>query len=166
MADRLLSSPITGNERCCTRRERPRRRRSAERDQQFPPPDGDCHTPLPREGALKGTIPRHQRTVLALHPAECQLCGRHSIQSCFSYSWLHGQTLRREAVLGLPSKRKAQGLLPGLGEERLGGTTRRPDTIPRHKSGKARVEAPMREARSSPPAHRCVAYLADIARAE
>src|SRR5262245_17204583 len=32
--------------------------------------------------------------------------------------------------------------------------TRRPDTTPRHKSGKARIEAPMREARSSPPAHR------------
>jgi hypothetical protein len=32
--------------------------------------------------------------------------------------------------------------------------TRRPDAIPRHKSGKARIEAPMREARSSPPAHR------------
>ena len=30
------------------RRERPRGR-DAERDQQFPPPDGDCHTPLPCE---------------------------------------------------------------------------------------------------------------------
>src|SRR5262249_15704179 len=31
------------------RRERPRGCRAAERDQQFPPSDGDCHTPLPRE---------------------------------------------------------------------------------------------------------------------
>jgi hypothetical protein len=30
-----------------TRRERPRRR-AAECGQQFPPSDGDCHTPLPR----------------------------------------------------------------------------------------------------------------------
>src|SRR5215831_4784144 len=30
------------------RHERPRRR-PAERDQQFPPSDGDCHTPLPCE---------------------------------------------------------------------------------------------------------------------
>src|SRR5262249_20357688 len=30
-------------------RERPRGRRTAERSQQFPPSDGDCHTPLPRE---------------------------------------------------------------------------------------------------------------------
>src|SRR5262249_54399190 len=31
------------------RRERPRRRRAAECSQQFPPSDGDCHTPLPCE---------------------------------------------------------------------------------------------------------------------
>src|SRR5262245_43968180 len=31
------------------RPERPRRRCTAERDQQFPPSDGDCHTPLPCE---------------------------------------------------------------------------------------------------------------------
>src|SRR5215471_3742786 len=31
------------------RRERPRRRRAAECGQQFPPSDGDCHTPLPCE---------------------------------------------------------------------------------------------------------------------
>src|SRR5262245_60694872 len=31
------------------RRERPRGQRAAERDQQLPPSDGDCHTPLPRE---------------------------------------------------------------------------------------------------------------------
>src|SRR5215472_3246935 len=31
------------------RRERPRGRRAAEGDQQFPPSDGDCHTPLPCE---------------------------------------------------------------------------------------------------------------------
>src|SRR5262249_51893211 len=31
------------------RRERPRSRRAAERGQQSPPSDGDCHTPLPCE---------------------------------------------------------------------------------------------------------------------
>ena len=31
------------------RRERPRSRRAAECSQQFPPSDGDCHPPLPRE---------------------------------------------------------------------------------------------------------------------
>src|SRR5215469_17984925 len=44
--------------RLCARRERPCRRRTAERGQQFPPSDGDCHTPLPcevRKG--KGTTP-------------------------------------------------------------------------------------------------------------
>src|SRR5262249_28938307 len=42
-----------------TRSERPRRRRAAECGQHFPPSDGDCHTPLPRE-ARKGndTTPR------------------------------------------------------------------------------------------------------------
>src|SRR5215469_5609753 len=41
------------------RRERPRGRRAAECSQQFPPSDGDCHTPLPRE-VRKGndTTPR------------------------------------------------------------------------------------------------------------
>src|SRR5262249_18051185 len=33
------------------RRERPRGRRAAECSQQFPPSDGDCHVPLPCEGA-------------------------------------------------------------------------------------------------------------------
>src|SRR5262249_26880082 len=33
----------------CARRERPRRRRAAECSQQFPPSEGDCHTPLPCE---------------------------------------------------------------------------------------------------------------------
>jgi hypothetical protein len=32
------------------RRERPRGSRAAECGQQFPPSDGDCHAPLPREG--------------------------------------------------------------------------------------------------------------------
>src|SRR5262249_57778761 len=40
-------------------RERPRRRRAAECGQQFPPSDGDCHTPLPREVRRgKNTTPR------------------------------------------------------------------------------------------------------------
>src|SRR6516162_53335 len=45
-----------------TRRERPRDRRAAECGQQFPPSDGDCHTPLPRE-VRKGTVSRHERRV-------------------------------------------------------------------------------------------------------
>src|SRR5215831_17123618 len=43
------------------RRERPRCR-AAECGQQFPPSDGDCHTPLPCE-VRKGTVPRHERPV-------------------------------------------------------------------------------------------------------
>ena len=39
-----------------------RRRRAAECGQQFPPSDGDCHTPLPCE-VRKGRIPRHERAV-------------------------------------------------------------------------------------------------------
>src|SRR5262249_37189916 len=51
------------------RRERPRGRRAAECDQQLPPSDGDCHTPLPCE-VRKSTVPRHERAVLtARHPA-------------------------------------------------------------------------------------------------
>src|SRR5262245_29760178 len=45
------------------RRQRPRDRRAAECGQQFPPSDGDCHTPLPRE-VRTGRIPRHERAVL------------------------------------------------------------------------------------------------------
>src|SRR5215831_9373567 len=43
-------------------RERPRRDRPAECDQQFPPSDGDCHTPS-RARCVKGTIPCHERAV-------------------------------------------------------------------------------------------------------
>src|SRR5262249_32403988 len=50
------------------RRERPRSRRAAECGQQFPPSDGDCHTPLPREGAF-AKIPRHERAVLTARPS-------------------------------------------------------------------------------------------------
>src|SRR5262249_30836509 len=44
-----------------SRRERPRGR-AADCGQQFPPSDGDCHTPLPCE-VRKGRIPRHERVV-------------------------------------------------------------------------------------------------------
>src|SRR5262249_5014231 len=44
------------------RRERPHGPRAAECSQQFPPSDGDCHTPLPCE-VRKGRIPRHERAV-------------------------------------------------------------------------------------------------------
>ena len=47
------------------RRERPRGRRAAECGQQFPPSDGDCHTPLPCE-VRKGTVPRHERDRLSI----------------------------------------------------------------------------------------------------
>src|SRR5262245_40414373 len=41
------------------RRERPRDRGAAEGSQQFPPSDGDCHTPLPREARKwNDTTPR------------------------------------------------------------------------------------------------------------
>src|SRR5215472_10953176 len=41
------------------RREQPRGRRAAECSQQFPPSDGDCHTPLPCEARRgKDTTPR------------------------------------------------------------------------------------------------------------
>src|SRR5262249_11868200 len=45
------------------RRERPRGRRAAECSQQFPPSDGDCHTPLPCARCVKGRIPCCERTV-------------------------------------------------------------------------------------------------------
>ena len=48
----LLSSPIMEtNAGLPARRERPRDGRAAECGQQFPPSDGDCHAPLPCEGA-------------------------------------------------------------------------------------------------------------------
>ena len=43
------SSPARPSPGAGFRRQRPRRRRAAERGQQFPPSDGDCHTPLPSE---------------------------------------------------------------------------------------------------------------------
>src|SRR5215831_5030650 len=43
-------------------RQEPRGRRAAKCNQQFPPSDGDCHTPLPCE-VRKGTVPRHERAV-------------------------------------------------------------------------------------------------------
>jgi hypothetical protein len=62
------------------RRERPRNR-TAECSQQFPPSDGDCHTPLPCE-VRKGTIPRHERAVFrsrrqnagVASPLSCCIC--------------------------------------------------------------------------------------------
>src|SRR5262249_45284188 len=47
------------------RREWPRDNRAAERDQQLPPSDGNCHTPLPCE-VRKGTIPHQERAVSTL----------------------------------------------------------------------------------------------------
>src|SRR6516164_8255798 len=63
ISDRLSALPISTPTRrirsSCARRERPRGRRAAECGQQFPPSDGDCHTPLPREVRKgKDTTPR------------------------------------------------------------------------------------------------------------
>src|SRR5262249_13179535 len=74
LAERTQADRVSGQVRRCAaeepdhwhrgllraRRERPRNRRAAECSQQFPPSDGDCHTPLPCE-VRKGTIPRHER---------------------------------------------------------------------------------------------------------
>src|SRR5262249_49520778 len=54
--DRHLHSSLL-----CAGRERPCDL-AAERGQQFPPSDGDCHTPLPCE-VRKGTIPHQERAV-------------------------------------------------------------------------------------------------------
>src|SRR5262252_6727884 len=56
------------------RRERPPSCRAAERAQQFPPSDGDCHTPLPCE-VRKGTIPRHERAVFTFNEGGVGRCG-------------------------------------------------------------------------------------------
>src|SRR5215468_4126478 len=68
---RLLTTPNLGSEvpgdfsrvnplaLLRARRDRPRDRRAAECGQQFPPSDGDCHTPLPCEvRGGKDTTPR------------------------------------------------------------------------------------------------------------
>src|SRR5947209_6885976 len=60
------------------RRERPRGSRAAEYSQQFPPSDGDCHTPLPCE-VRRGTVPRHERAVFTLEGQDAgrfHLCRR------------------------------------------------------------------------------------------
>src|SRR5262249_36306359 len=50
LSGKPISTPICRTRSgCCARRERPRHYRAAECSQQFPPSDGDCHTPLPRE---------------------------------------------------------------------------------------------------------------------
>jgi len=53
---------ICGSSLLRPRRGRPRRCRAAEYGQQFPPSDGDCHTPLPCE-VRKGNDSRHERAV-------------------------------------------------------------------------------------------------------
>src|SRR6516162_10685811 len=59
VSDALRRNPATGIAGCCALRERPRSRRAAECSQQFPPSDGNCHTPLPREVRRgKDTTPR------------------------------------------------------------------------------------------------------------
>src|SRR6516165_10763869 len=83
------------------RRERPRSRYAAECSQQFPPSDGDCHTPLPlevrkwndstprarglhgsrRAGALKGRSARHR---------SCQPAPEH-FQQCAEFPLLRNR---------------------------------------------------------------------------
>ena len=45
------------------RRERPRDSSAAKCDQQFPPSDGDCHTPLPREVRKRKDTTRRARSL-------------------------------------------------------------------------------------------------------
>ena len=47
--DSMLETRSPASPQLRTRRERPGGSRAAERDQQFSPSDGDCHTPLPCE---------------------------------------------------------------------------------------------------------------------
>ena len=61
---------------------------------------------------------------------------------------------RRRASPGLSNRGPRWVIYGDVWRENAKKNPRRSDTIPRHKSGKARIEAPMREARSSPPAHR------------
>jgi|SRR6516164_3500712 len=63
-----IRGPVLHRRRWHRRLLRPRRERpchrAAECGQQFPPSDGDCHAPLPRE-VRKETIPRHERAVFS-----------------------------------------------------------------------------------------------------
>ena len=52
--------PIAGAAGCCARAASGHTAAAAERGQQVPPSDDDCHTPLPREVR---EIPRHERAV-------------------------------------------------------------------------------------------------------
>src|SRR5262249_10212082 len=72
------------------RRERPRDRRAAECSQQFPPSDGDCHTPLPCE-VRKGNDTTPRACSLAVQggqntgccrPASGSKAERHSFPLC------------------------------------------------------------------------------------
>src|SRR5262249_21106431 len=80
-----------------TRRERPRGRRAAECGQQFPPSDGDCHTPLPCE-VRNGTIARHQRAVLtARHLARARRAPSRTVNALAVFTRNDGSSPR-----GLP----------------------------------------------------------------
>jgi len=63
----LRSVEITDHGHCRLLRVRPCGRRAAEYGQQFPPSDGDCHTPLPRE-VRKGK--NTARSACSLHVRE------------------------------------------------------------------------------------------------
>src|SRR5215469_16341143 len=58
-----------------SRRERPRGCRAAECSQQFPPSDGDCHTPLPCEVRRKRY---HATSALSLTARQPGRAGRHA----------------------------------------------------------------------------------------
>src|SRR5262249_28509095 len=92
-------------------RERPRGGRAAECDQQFPPSDGDCHTPLPCE-VRKGTVPRHERPVFTFKEgrmlvASTSLVSFNCTTPAASFSnaaiaaWRVAVAMRWRAVVGL-----------------------------------------------------------------
>src|SRR5262249_38674753 len=84
------------------RRERPRGCRAAERDQQFPPFDCDCHTPLPRE-ARKGKNTTARACSLAVSRRQDAGCcrpaaGRKRKGSVFRFAPESGQSNLLRAV--------------------------------------------------------------------
>src|SRR5215831_8031479 len=75
-------------------RERPRHRRATECGQQFPPSDGDCHTPLPCEVRKDNDITPRARCPNCVVPGACGTPAGRSPQVR-----LCGLTRRAEAVV-------------------------------------------------------------------
>ena len=70
-----MRNPITGIAACCPRTASGNA--AAECSQQFPPSDGECHTPLPRE-VREGTVPRGARAALVLPACNTESMQLHS----------------------------------------------------------------------------------------